>query len=276
MSSSGATTQQAPSTAEIEAPVVDANRRLAQAQMPMPGLVVVARFGPRYVHLRLEAPAGGFRGFPYGFIDRADGCLLGVGANARPLDVPYGSLCDPLDHTHGRAALGPLGISWPDPGGPSKAALADLRDHCLAGSQAGAMAERNTVPRVPTLFTDRVPAPIRDYIAGHELAIETRLARKAWWAVENCNLACAAWTRALRAAGFAARTIGGYYLAPAEYRLARRIGEAPGSSDHVWLEVAEQPSGPWGLFDPTAGQFAGAGPIQRGNYRSGISAEGLG
>jgi hypothetical protein len=91
--------------------------------------------------------------------------------------------------------------------------------------------------------------------------IAAALTARAWWAIRNCDLACAAWARAFRAAGVPVKVMSGnYYLGDdAEARAA--IGELPTASEHTWLLVDGA------IFDPTAGQFLTSGPIRPEGYR---------
>jgi hypothetical protein len=73
----------------------------------------------------------------------------------------------------------------------------------------------------------------------------------------NCGEACSRWARAFQQAGIPVQQhTGNYHQHPVE-------GSYPTSTDHVWLTVDGM------LFDPTASQFSGQGPIEMEHYRQG-------
>jgi hypothetical protein len=106
---------------QIRAFVADAQQQIDEhhqtqfPSMPRPFLVTVG--GRRYVRLIRRDPSGTY-GTPtvsrtYAFLDRTTGAVLrpaGSALDAGPDPIPRGHLFDPLDPSHGRAALTPAGL----------------------------------------------------------------------------------------------------------------------------------------------------------------------
>jgi hypothetical protein len=85
-----------------------------------------AVFGPRYARLEARLSSDD-PPFAYGFVDLSSGCVLYASTFARPDLVPRGNLLDPLDPSHGRAALGPLAVRQLDDPALDPGVLAALR-----------------------------------------------------------------------------------------------------------------------------------------------------
>lgn len=105
-------------------------------------------------------------------------------------------------------------------------------------------------------FWDRLTPRAQTVVAASAVPIMAKLRATSPYAPLDCGLASSAWARAFRRAGVPVKVIdGNFYRGRGEGLLSW-----PSSSDHVWLMVDGF------LFDPTAGQFAAAGPIRLAYY----------
>lgn len=122
-------------------------------------------------------------------------------------------------------------------------------------SKGNPVANTSLQTAIDPFFWEELSPAAQRVVEREACRIFDELAAHAAWAPLNCDLAANRWLAAFRAAGIAAELRSGNYN-PAFDRRA----EHPLSSDHVWLRVEGK------LFDPTAGQFAGSGPIQAQFY----------
>lgn len=118
------------------------------------------------------------------------------------------------------------------------------------------MAIRPTDPLVHVYWEQLTPRAQRVVTANAHFIYDA-LRNRAWWAPQNCTMACRLWAQAFSSARVPVQELSGNYWPESEEETGL---EPPLGSDHVWLVVDGF------LFDPTAGQFTR--PIERHFYRA--------
>ena len=121
--------------------------------------------------------------------------------------------------------------------------------------------EAETDPLV-CFFWDTLTPRVQDVITLNAERIFDDLRGHAWWAVQNCDRACAVWAPYFASAGIPVYVVSGVYRADIDAQRDRPFDPDIETrlADHVWLVVDGY------IVDPTAIQFADSGPIETWRY----------